>query len=85
MPYKRLIETKFKGLRRLFKLLDDESYNNTHLLILINRRKHLISHLNKPKNSITEVQVNDNNSINLSLDDIIKTIIKTLETLRQLQ
>lgn len=68
------METELKRLRRLYKFPNEESYNDTHLLILINRRKHLISQLNRPINIITELKVIDTNPINLSLYNIIKNI-----------
>ena len=75
------METKLKRLHRPCKFPNEEGYKDAHLLISINRRKHLISQLNKLINSITELKVVDTNPVNLSLDNIIKT----LETLRQLQ
>ena len=68
------METELKRLRRLYKFPNEEGYNDAYLLILINRRKHLISQLNKPINSMSELKVIDTNPINFSLDNIIKNI-----------
>lgn len=57
------MENELKGLLRLCNFSNKEGYNDAHLLILINRKKHLISQLNKPTNSI---KVTDTNLIHLS-------------------
>ena len=60
------MENELKRLLRLCNFSNKEGYNDTHLLILINRKKHLISQLNKPTNSINELKVTDTNLIHLS-------------------
>lgn len=60
------MENELKGLLRLCNFSNKEGYNDAHLLILTNRKKHLISQLNKPTNSINELKVTDTNLIHLS-------------------